>query len=121
MQFYHSRFQFKPPSDKYFKMFFLLWIVPFLIMLILVVFKFFSLPPQVPLFYSRIWGENQLANKEFLFLPIAGVFLLGIFNNALGMMFYPKDKVMSYLLAGAASLVSILSTITIINILLLFI
>ncbi len=121
MQFYRSRFQFKPPADKYFQVFFLLWLIPLLITLILALFRFYSLPPQIPLFYSQVWGENQLANKEFLFLPIAGVFLLGIFNNALGIKFYTKDKILSYLLSGTASLVSLLGAITIVNILLLFI
>lgn len=27
-----------------------------------------KLPPEIPLFYSRPWGEEQLADKKFLFL-----------------------------------------------------
>ena len=30
-----------------------------------------DLPPQVPLFYSRPWGEEQLANPQWLGLPLA--------------------------------------------------
>jgi hypothetical protein len=34
-----------------------------------------SLPPQVPLYYSRPWGEEQLASQAFLFLLPGGSFL----------------------------------------------
>ncbi len=44
--------------------------------------SFKNLPPDVPLFYSLPWGENQLANKVFLFaVPIIS-FLIFIFNLA---------------------------------------
>ena len=76
----------------------------------------FKLPPQIPLFYSRAWGEGQLATKQYIFLPIIGVLLLGVFNLGLAVSFPARDKVLAYLLAGTASLVGILSAITIFNI-----
>ncbi len=42
--------------------------------------------------------------------------VLGIFNLSLATSYHSKDKVLSYFLAGSASLVSLLSAITIINI-----
>jgi hypothetical protein len=36
--------------------------------LLLIVFKFRQLPPQVPLFYSLAWGEKQLASSLLLLL-----------------------------------------------------
>lgn len=126
------RFQFKPPqgfaswsksatSDKYFVTFVAIWLAALLITLISVLFYFGSLPAQIPLFYSRVWGEQQLAPRAFIFLPLAGTLLLGLFDIATGITFHLQNRVMSYLLMGTASLVSILSAITVINIIRLFI
>jgi len=32
------------------------------------ILKFFRLPPQIPLYYSQPWGENQLADSWMIFL-----------------------------------------------------
>src|SRR3972149_6327228 len=35
------------------------------------IFKYSKLPPQIPLFYSQLWGESQLADSWVIFiLPI---------------------------------------------------
>jgi hypothetical protein len=34
----------------------------------LILFFWKKLPPEVPLFYSRPWGKEQLVNPRFLFL-----------------------------------------------------
>jgi hypothetical protein len=38
--------------------------------------KLLKLPPQIPLFYSRLWGESQLADSW-------AIFILPIFMNIL--------------------------------------
>lgn len=103
-------------NDKYFKLFLSLWIIPILISIISSLIAYKNLPLQIPLFYSRPWGETQLANTIYIFLPTAGSFLLGIVNFALSISSIQKNKVFSYLLAGTAALVSLLSTITVLNI-----
>ena len=46
-----------------------------LLSIILLVFVWQRLPPEVPLWYSRPWGESQLANSLWLFLlPLGSVF-----------------------------------------------
>lgn len=40
----------------------------------------FRLPPQVPLFYSHPWGEEQLANPYFLFIFPASILLISVAN-----------------------------------------
>lgn len=50
-----------------------------LLMVLAIIFKFGSLPPQIPLFYSRPQGELQLAEWWFIFfLPFLmnGLFLV---------------------------------------------
>jgi hypothetical protein len=99
-------------SDRLFRIFLLCWSLP-LIFVSLYLARYFSLlPSQVPLFYTRSWGEAQLAPKNYLFLPIIGTVLLGIFNLGLATTFHPKDRIISYLLAGTASLVAILAALT---------
>lgn len=103
-------------SDTLFKSFLFLWLLPLVLTLIYTALILNKLPSQVPLFYSHIWGDQQLATKNYLFVPTLGAFLLGIFNLGLGINYYTKNKVSSYLLAGVATLVSWLSCITVVNI-----
>lgn len=79
-----------------------------------------KLPPQIPLFYSKPWGESQLSKPYFLPIPliIATVFLLlniiiaGKIDN------YPFLK---KTLALGTTIVSVLGSIAIIRIILLVI
>ena len=45
------------------------------------------LPPQVPLFYSRPWGERQLAAPVFLAIFPFLSFLIFLLNTLLGRIF----------------------------------
>ncbi len=103
-------------SDKVFIYFVTAWAVPLILSVILTLYNFNRLPLEIPLFYSRIWGEGQIAARQYIYLPIGGVGLLGIFNIGLAISLHHKDKVVSYLLAGTASLISLLCAITIFNI-----
>lgn len=39
-----------------------------IIMVLAFLLQYDKLPPQVPLFYSRLWGEDQLADVWMIFL-----------------------------------------------------
>jgi hypothetical protein len=103
-------------SDQLFLFFFLTWIFPLLFIFIYLVANLSQLPDLVPLFYSRVWGETQLAARYYLFLPAVGTLLLGIFNFGLAVNYHREDRVSSYLLSGTATLISFLTAITIFNI-----
>lgn len=46
------------------------------LMIITFILKFSRMPPQIPLFYSQLWGEGQLADVWLIFvLPIFMNFL----------------------------------------------
>lgn len=92
------------------------WIIPLLISVIVAVFNYSSLPYQIPLFYSRLWGTAQLASAREIFVPSIGAFVIGIFNLFLAAKFLTKDKVVAYLLGSAAILVSFLAFLTTVNI-----
>lgn len=103
-------------SDRYFWLFFFLWLLPSLVSVLYIFFNFGSLPQEIPLFYSRLWGQTQLAKSSFIYLPIFGVVLLGIFNFGLAINFHFRDKIFSYLFAGASTIIAILCAITTVNI-----
>lgn len=103
-------------GDNFIRLFLLIWFLPLLLATIFAVSSFKDLPGQIPLFYSRSWGETQLAAKSYIFIPLGGSLLLGIFNFGLAINLHLKDRVSSYLLGGAAALVSLLTAITTANI-----
>jgi len=54
---------------------------------IILIFAYPHLPPQVPLFYSRPWGEKQLAAPVFLAIFPFLSFLIFVLNIFLGRIF----------------------------------
>lgn len=77
-----------------------------------------KLPPLVPLWYSRSWGDDQLASRGFLLiLPLASLIWLGLsLTLASG---WQQTPLFAKLLIASSTAASLLSLLTIINILLL--
>lgn len=50
------------------------------------------LPPQIPLFYSRLWGEDQLADLWLIFLLPFFMNLLYFFNKDILKRFYSENE-----------------------------
>lgn len=75
-------------------------LISFLVIGITLFFKFKRLPPQIPLFYSRPEGDQQIADFFWLFLPPFLVLLLVVINNFIGKTFFKDnlfiDKLISY-------------------------
>lgn len=64
----------------------------------LLFFKFNDLPPEIPLYYSRPWGDAQLANVSSIFiLPALSLGVL-IINNILAVFFLKSVQLLSRLL-----------------------
>jgi len=93
-------------------------VVGFLFVLI----KWSSLPDQIPLFYSRPWGEEQLAQRQTIFL-LPGISLVAFWiNNFLASRFL-KDKNIFWNQAGnlvsltvtALCLIALIKIITIMS------
>lgn len=91
----------------------------FLLFFIFIIFKWSSLPPQLPLFYSLPKGEEQLGNPlQFLLLPFFSLLIFGI-NFTLAAYFYPKERLFSVLMAVISLISSFLLLITFIKIIFL--
>jgi hypothetical protein len=77
----------------------------------MILMKFSSLPPQIPLYYSQPWGEVQLASaSSIIILPVASVLVL-IINNILAVFFLNSVQLLSRLLIVGSLAFSFFSTI----------
>jgi hypothetical protein len=56
------------------------------------ILKFKTLPPQIPLFYSQLWGENQLADFWMIFIIPIFMNLLYFINSYIFTKFYSKNE-----------------------------
>src|SRR4030042_3758113 len=77
--------------------------------LILAIFWKF-IPPQVPLFYSRPWGNEQLVTKKIFFLIPLVSFLLSLINFSLGNYFFGKEKLLAKFFIFTNFLINLLLT-----------
>lgn len=78
----------------------------------LLAWKFTSLPPQVPLFYSLPWGESQLSSAASLFLlPTISIVALFI-DNLFAVSFFKNQPLVSRLSVIISLIVSFFSMIT---------
>jgi len=87
--------------------------------LVVIFFKFNSLPPKVPLYYSLPWGESQLGNASSLFLlPIFSIVIL-LLNNLLSNFFLKSIPLLSRLLVIVSVIFSFFLTFSLLKIVLL--
>ena len=64
------------------------------VMVLTFILKFSSLPPQLPLFYSRAWGETQLTDTWLIFLlPLLLNFLYFANNYLYKRFFFGNDLI----------------------------
>jgi hypothetical protein len=85
----------------------------------MIIFAYPKLPPQIPLFFSRPWGEQQLVQPILIIvLPILSLVFL-ITNSLTASMFLDKDVFLSQLLTFGAVLFAAFSTIALVKIILL--
>lgn len=80
-----------------------------------------KLPPQIPLYYSSPWGEEQLAQTFFiLILPLSSL-AFGLVNLFLAVFFFDKQPLASKILSLAAVVYVLLSSLALVKIIFLVI
>lgn len=89
------------------------------IQLAVILFFWRNLPPQVPLFYSRPWGKEQLASYLNLFLLPGFSVVFFILNNFLFSLFIKEEKIALKALSLASFAFSLFCLITLFKICLL--
>jgi hypothetical protein len=93
----------------------LFWLVLFLTFLLLIL-KFRFLPPQVPIFYSLPWGEEQLGNPTYLFILPLLAFLLGLVNFFLAKIILTKEPLAAKILIWSSAFLALFMAITVFEI-----
>ena len=91
----------------------------FLIFLQFLAIAFFYkyISPQIPIFYSQPWGQEQLADKKLIFLFPIQLILLLIINYFLTALFFLKEKLLAKFFIFGVSLVAVLLSIAFFKIL----
>jgi hypothetical protein len=84
--------------------------------LLLLVFFWLRLPPQVPLFFSLPWGEEQLVSPISIFLLPGGVITV-ILINLLCAIFLSREKLILRALCSGSAICAFLGLYAIIKIL----
>lgn len=83
---------------------------------IIIVWYWRTLPPQVPLWYSKPWGDERLASPWLLFLPLlSSVIVYGI-NLTAVIRFASNHPMFARVLLLTSVLISLLSGITVVRI-----
>ena len=87
----------------------------------IIIFSYPSLPPEIPLFFSRPWGESQLVQPLLIIvLPVFSLVFL-IVNSLIASMFLDKETFLSQILVFGGVLFATFNTIALIKIVLLMI
>lgn len=87
-----------------------------LVQVLIILSSLSFLPSQVPLFYSRPWGEEQLAHPLYLFiLPLANLVVF-VLNSILLSFIEKKELLIRQILIIYILLFNFLSLITLIQI-----
>mgnify|MGYP001114459227 CR=1 FL=1 len=71
------------------------------------------LPPEIPLFYFRPWGEEQLAAPYFLWVLLAGVLLISFLNSVVACFLFEEFPLLARILVWASVLVSFITSMTV--------
>lgn len=82
---------------------------------------FWRLPPEVPLWFSRPWGEAQLTKPEALWLLPSSVWLVGMVSVGVAGVMFNDEKLLARISIWGAALVGFLLTYALFSIMTLVI
>ncbi|OGG00170.1 hypothetical protein A2Y99_02430 [Candidatus Gottesmanbacteria bacterium RBG_13_37_7] len=87
-----------------------------LLFIIILIWKWNKLPPELPLFYSLPRSSDQLGTPlSLLILPVSSVIFWGL-NLFIAALIYPKEKVCAQIFISFSVIVSMLLLISFIKI-----
>jgi len=82
----------------------------------IIVLAFSRLPPQIPLFFSRPWGESQLAPPSSLFLLPLFSFAILLLNTSLAAFLIEKNNFLASVLSLGSAVFSLFGLIALLKI-----
>jgi hypothetical protein len=80
------------------------------------IYKFYELPRQVPLYYSLPWGEARLTHASNLFLLPTFSIIVGLVNNLSASLLFNYHRLFSRLFVVFSLVFSLLSAISLFHI-----
>jgi len=87
--------------------------------LTIIIFFFTKLPPQIPLFFSRPWGELQLTSPFYLLLlPFFSLIVL-LINLLLASLLLEKNEFLANTLISGSPILTLFALIAVIRIIFL--
>ncbi len=103
-------------EDRYVRISFRLFLFIMVVYLIVIIWKWNQLPPQIPLFYSLPRSNDMLGtNKQILILPIFS-FICYLINFIFSIFIYEKERLVAVFLHIAGTSFSLLLLISLIKI-----
>jgi hypothetical protein len=108
-----------PPEfkqDKFFVWSARIGIVVQLFCFLLLLWKWAKLPQVVPLFYSLPWGDQQLGHPLSLLLLVCSISFFYVVNTLFALVIFNTSKYLSHMLLIATTIITILTAITLVNI-----
>lgn len=78
--------------------------------------KFNNLPPQIPLYYSLPWGEQELAPVTSIFILPALSIIIMLLNNILAVFFLKSNPLLSRILVVVSLVCSFFAAIALFQI-----
>lgn len=100
-----GRLNFDPSEfavDNYSRKLYLGASVMVVLMLTVILVLWTRLPDEVPLFFSRPWGESRLANKPWLFMLPGLSLMVVVVNLGMGRLYKEYDEIVKKSLATVA-------------------
>ena len=92
-------------------------VILLLLQFLAIAFFYKYIPPQIPMFYSHPWGQEQLADKKAIFLFPIQLLLFLIVNYFLSAFFFLKEKLLSKFFIFGVSLAAVLLSVAFFKIL----
>jgi len=108
-------------ADKITKIVFLVSAVIYLLTLGFFLYNRQLLPPELPIFYSKPWGQERLAGSDAIWIPIAIGFVLLIVNGFLSLKVFAKERFLQKIIAWANLATTAMISVTLIKIMRLFV
>lgn len=108
-------------EDKVLKFAFLSSSFLLLLQILFLIFTYKNLPPLIPLYLQRPWGQSQIAPQIQIFLLPALTLFLIIFNTFLSTFLYKESPLLSRILLWGQAIFCLLATLAVVRIILLII
>lgn len=88
---------------------------------ILIIISWSKFPTQIPLFYSKPWGESMLAAPSFIWILPSLAFTFSLVNFVIAVFVHKVEKFIARVLVFASGLVSFISFYAVLKIVTLLI